>query len=139
MADREFDELRDALGLVDGVAELGDRANDAEVIHLLQRALAQLAEGPLATEDENRRVRAPRIRDPRHTVGHAGARRDRRDTDLSGVAARPSVGGVRRGLLVANVDDPDALVEAAVVERHDVPARQCKEHLDTGLLEGARR
>ena len=139
MADGEFDELRDAIGLVDGVAELGDRANHAEVIHLLQRALAQLAERTLATEDENRRVRAPSVCDPRHTIGHTGARGDRRDTDLPGVAARPGIGGVRRGLLVANVDDPDALVEAAVVERHDVPARQCEEHLDAGLLEGARR
>src|SRR5213080_3764811 len=48
------------------------------------------------------------------------------DPRLSG-DARPAVGGVRRGLLVAHVDDADALVEAAVVDRHDVPAAE-REH-----------
>ena len=43
------------------------------------------------------------------------------------------------GLLVTDVDDPDALVDAAVVERHDVAAGKREDALDAGLLERARR
>ena len=58
---------------------------------------------------------------------------------LSRVAARPRVGRVHGGLLVAHVDDVDAFVEAAVVERHDVPARQREDHLHARFLQCLRR
>src|SRR2546427_169210 len=72
-------------------------------------------------------------------VGHAGARGDRRDADLARVAARPRVGGVHRGLLVAHVDDADPLLVAARVERHDVAAAQGEDALDAGRFERATR
>ena len=56
---RQLDVLGDALGLVDRVAVLRDRTDDAQVVHLLERAAAQVLEGALAAEDEDRRVRAP--------------------------------------------------------------------------------
>src|SRR6476619_2070690 len=48
----------------------------------------------------------------------------------------PGVGGVDRGLFVANVDDLDPLVEATVVDGHDVAARQGEDAFHPGGLEG---
>ncbi len=76
-----------------------------------------------------------RVRDAGDGVGEARAGGDDRDAGLPG-DARPAVGGVRRGLLVAHVDDADALVEAAVVDRHDVSAA---EREDEGHLLGVQR
>ena len=58
---------------------------------------------------------------------------------LCGLQRAQAVGRVHGRLLVAHVDDLDALVDAAVVEGHDVPARQGEDDLDAGLLEGLRR
>ena len=41
------------------------------------------------------------------------------------------------GLLVAHVDDSDALVDATIVEGHDMTAGKRKEHFDSGIFEGA--
>ena len=101
--------------------------------------LAQGLEGALPAEDQDRGVRAPGVGDAGHAVGDAGPRSDRRDADAAGIAARPGVGGVHRRLLVAHVDDLDALVDAAVVEGHDVAAGEGEDDLDTGLLESAGR
>ena len=139
MADGELDVLGDPLRLVDRIAVLRDRADDAEVVHLLEGAAAEVLEGSLATEDQDRRVRSPGVRNPRHAVGHAGAGRDRGDADRARVAARPGVGGVDRRLLVTHVDDLDPFVDAAVVEGHDVAAREGEDDLDTSLLEGLGR
>ena len=38
-------------------------------------------------------------------------------------------------LFVPHVDDADAFVDAAVVERHDVTARKSKDNLDPGILQ----
>ena len=57
---------------------------------------------------------------PLVTPGPGGQRGDARlARDL-----RPALGGERRGLLVADVDEVDALRAAAVVDREQVPARQ---------------
>ena len=57
----------------------------------------------------------------------AGPGRDHRDADVLR-EPRVRVGGVGGRLLVAEVDDPDAFGEAAVVDRQDVPAAQ-REHV----------
>ena len=56
-------------------------------------------------------------------VGDAGAGRQRRDARLAR-DLRPALGGERRGLLVARVDEVDALRAAAVVDREQVAARE---------------
>ena len=109
------------------------------MVHLLERAPAEVLEGPLTAEDQDRGVGAPGVRDSRHAVGHAGAGRDGRDADRPGVAARPGVGGVDRRLLVPHVDDLDPLVDAAVVEGHDVSPGESEDDLDAGLLESLGR
>ena len=50
--------------------------------------------------------------------------------------ARPGVGGVGGGLLVADVDDADALVDAAVVDVDDVAAAEGEDRADALRLEG---
>ncbi len=46
---------------------------------------------------------------------------------------------MHRGLFVAHIDDLDALVDTTVIEGHDMPTRQCKDHFDPGFLEGLGR
>ena len=81
------------------------------------------------------RLKYPGFKDPRiiaktgWSVRHARARRQRRD---AGTARhlRPALGGERGGLLVAHVDDVDALRPAAVVDREQMPAGQGEELRD---------
>ena len=54
-----------------------------------------------------------------HHVGDARAGRDQRDARLAGHPG-PAVGGVPGALLVPDVDDADALGQAAVVDVLDV-------------------
>ena len=42
---------------------------------------------------------------------------------------------MNRSLLMANVDNLDALVDTAVVERHDMAVGEGEDYLDAGLLE----
>ena len=81
-------------------------------------------------------ARAEGVGDARHRIGDAGAGGDGRHAYVSG-GARVSVGGVRRRLLVARVDDADVLVDAAVVDALDVPAAEGEEHLRALLLHHA--
>ena len=43
---------------------------------------------------------------------------------------------MNRRLLVANVDDADAFVDTAIVERHDMAAAEGEDTIDAGLFEG---
>jgi DNA-binding transcriptional MerR regulator len=113
--------VRDALGCEDARRELRDRLHEVDVRQVLQRAHLVLVEGPLAADQQHRALRPQRVCDSGDGVGGARAGGDH------GAAgpprdARVSVRGVRRHLLVANVDDLDALVDAAVVDVDDVPA-----------------
>src|SRR5439155_16138518 len=62
---------------------------------------------------------------------------DRRDADLAG-GERPTLGHVHGGLLVARVVHLHALGEAAVEERHDMPARETEHMFDPGLFQRSR-
>jgi hypothetical protein len=135
VAHRQLDVLGDPVGLVDRVGVLGDGSHHTDVIHLLERAAAQVVEGSLTANHEDRRVGPPCVGDAGDAVGDTGARGDRRNSDLARVAARPGVRRVDRRLLVAHVDDLDALVDAAIVERHDVTAGEREDALDAGFLE----
>jgi hypothetical protein len=90
---------------------------------------------------EPRSVRRAGPAPPMHTIGdaralgvgegghHVGDARARGDGAHPGLArhARPAVGGVARGLLVAHVHHADAHVEAAVVDVLDVAAAEGEE------------
>ena len=124
--ERLVDEARD-LGRAPGRrGELGQRAHERDVVDLLQRALAPAHRRRAPAEDEHRRVVLLRRGDRAHPVGHAGPGGQRGDAGLAR-DLRPALGGERRGRLVADVDDVDALLAAAVVDREEVAAREREE------------
>src|SRR5690606_8094563 len=92
-------------------------------IHVLERAHVAERLRPGAADADERHLRALRVRDRRHDVRHAGPRGDRAHARPPG-DARVAVRGVPGGLLVPDVDDADALVDAAVVDRLDVPSAE---------------
>ena len=139
VAHRQLDVLGDARGVVARVGPLRDGPDHVHVVHLLERAAAQVRERALAADHQDRAVRAPGVRDAGDAVGDAGAGGDDRAADLGGVQPAVRVGRVDGRLLVAHVDDLDALVERAVVDGHDVPAREREDAVDAGHLERARR
>ena len=96
-----------------------------------------LIERALAADQQHRALGPERIRDPGDGVGrpraggHDGAAR------FSG-HPRVAVGGVRRHLLVPDVDDLDALIGAAVVDVDDVAAAEGEDDVDALVLQGLR-
>ena len=90
-----------------------------------------------AADQEERAPRRVGVRHARHRIGDAGAGHHDRDPEPPG-EARPGVGGVRRGLLVADVDHPDAVTEAGVVDRQDVAAAEREDRAHALAGEDAR-
>ena len=151
--EREVEERRPAVGprgdgerLVDqggdlrgggrGGRELDERPHERDVVDLLQRALAP-AEGRRApAEHEHRRVALLRRGHRAHPVGHPGARGQRAHARLAG-DLRPPLGGEGGRLLVADVDQVDALRAAAVVEREEVAAGEGEHPPDAVRLQPA--
>ena len=68
----------------------------------------------------------PGVGDGGDAVGDAGAGGDDADAAAAG-GARPAFGGVAGDLLVADVDDADAFVDAGVVDGLDVAAAEGEE------------
>ena len=79
--------------------------------------------GSAPAQDRDRRAVVERAGDRAHAVRDARAGGERGDTWLAG-RLRVALGRPDRGLLVADVDDLDALLLAAVVDREEVPAGQ---------------
>ena len=109
--------------------ELGDRPHHLDVRQVLQRAHLVLGEPPPAADMQHRALGAECGRDAGHRIGAAGARGGDDAAELAGLA-RIAVGGVGRHLLVADVDDPDALVDAAVIDVDDVAAAEGEDGVD---------
>ncbi len=137
LARRHRDHVGDALGRAHAGRELGDGPHDVDMRQVLERAHHVLAERALAADMQDRAFRAERGRDPGHGVHAAGPRRGHDAAELAGLA-RIAVGRVRRDLLVAHVDDADALVDAAVVDVDDVAAAQREDRVDALVLERLR-
>ena len=127
--DRLIDQVLDLARGVGRRGQLHERAHERNVIDLLQRALPP-AEGRRATtEHQHRRVVLVRRAERAHPVGHPGTGGQRTHAELAR-DLRPALGGERGGLLVADVDDLDALLAAAVVDREQVPAREREQLAD---------
>ena len=126
---RLVDQRRDLGGRARGRGEAGERAHERDVVDLLQRALAPAHRRRPPAEHEHRRVVLQRRAERAHPVGHAGTGRQRGDARRPG-DLRPSLGGERGARLVAHIDDVDALLAAAVVDREQVAARQREELRD---------
>ena len=109
------------------------------MIHLLQRTAPQVVERPLTTEDQDRRVGSPSIGNPGHAIGDAGASSEDRHPHLPRIQTGPGVSGVDRSLLVTHINHLDALVQAAVVDAHDVPTGEGEHTLHPGGLQSSGR
>ena len=96
---------------------------------VLQRAHLVLGERALAADVQHRAFRAERGGDAGHRIGAARAGRGDDAAELAGLA-RIAVGGMGRDLLVAHIDDPDALVDAAVIDVDDVAAAEREDGVD---------
>ena len=88
--------------------------------------MSQSSLGPGAADDDHGDAGALRVGHGRDDVGDAGPGGDGAHARLAR-DARPAVGGVAGGLLVADVDDADPLVEAAVVDGLDVASAEGEE------------
>ncbi len=117
-----------------GRGELDHRPHERHVVDLLQRALAPAERGRAAAEHDHRRVVLQRRGHPAHAVGHARAGGQRGDAGLAR-DLRPALGGERRGGLVADVDDLDALGAAALVDREEVTAGEREQAADALRLQ----
>jgi hypothetical protein len=111
----------------DGRRVLRHGGDDRHVVELLQRARAPPPLRRPPSEDDDRRTVEPRGRHGRDPVGDAGSR------GQHGQARRPGelgvgLGGERRGLLVAGVDDADTLVAGGFVEGLTRARRVQREH-----------
>ena len=119
--ERLVHQARDLGRRAGGGGELDQRPHERHVVDLLQRALAPAERGRAAAQHHDRRTVLLRGRHPAHPVGHARAGGQRGDTGLPR-DLRPPLGGERRGGLVADVDELDPLVPAALVEREQMPS-----------------
>ena len=115
--------------------EFGDRLHHVDMRQVLQRAHLVLGERALAADMQHRAFGAEGGGDAGHRIGAARSRRRHHAAELAGLAGI-AVGGMGRRLLVADIDDPDALVEAAVIDIDDVAAAQGEDGVDALALEG---
>ena len=117
---------------------LRDRLHQRELVELLQRTPLRLRERPGAAEHDHRRLGGKAVCDGRDGPGHPRPRGDEGDARRA-PDSPPRLGGVRRGLLVADVHDADALVPAPLVDRHHVAAGEREDRVDARGRDRARR
>ena len=133
---------RDELGHTSGICALlgplGDRFEGRHLIHLLECALAALADRRRATDREQRRAVGPGIGDPGDQVGRAWTRGSH--THADGVL-HPTEGmrHHRGGLFVTDVDRPQAFLEAGGLGRHHRTAHDVKEGVRLKPAQAARQ
>ncbi len=96
------------------------------MVHVLERAHVGEGARAGAADDDHRDAAALGVGDGGDGVRHAGARGDSAHARSPG-DARVAVGGVAGRLLVPDVDDADAVVEAPVVDGLDVAAAEGEE------------
>ena len=106
------------------------------MVDLLERARAPAHLGRAAAEHHERRAVELRAGEGAHPVGDPGAGGQRGDAGLAG-RLRVALGRPGRRLLVAGVDQVDALGDAAVVDREQVAAGEREQLRDAAVGERA--
>ena len=105
-----------------------DRREDRHVVELLQRSRAPTTLRRASAEHDQRGPVEPRRRHRRDAVRDPRPGGERRQPRLPGQLG-VGLGGERRGLFVASVDDTHPLVASCLVERPDVAPVQREHHV----------
>ena len=122
--------LRYALDALNLLRELGNRLQESRAVEVLQAA-AQVVGDARITADENHRAWCLEcVCDAGYGVCNARSRSDDRHARLAGYLC-PALSGVGGNLLVPEVYDLDAFVNASLVEIVDMPAVQREDILYT--------
>ena len=103
---------------------------------ILKPAHAVLGLRRLTADVQHRALGSERGRDAGDRVGAPRAGRGHHASEAAGLA-RVAIRRVRRDLLMAHIDDLDALVDASVVDVDDVAAAQREDGIDALALQGA--
>ncbi len=127
--ERLVDEAGNLCGALGGDRELGQGADERDVVDLLQRAHPPASGGGAPAEDDHRRVVGLCGAHRAHAIGDAGSGRERADAGLAR-DLRPALGGERGRGLMADVDDVDPLLATAVVDREQVSAGEREQPAD---------
>ena len=102
--------------------------------HVLEGALIPVLDWGGAAEDDDRAAGGVGVGDAGDAVGDARAGGEQRDAGAAG-QARPALGGMDGGLLVAGIHHADALAGAAVIDRGEVSRAEREDDLDSFALE----
>ncbi len=137
LAERNREKLRDAARVQHRARPFSDGRCERDAVQFLERTHLELIARRLPADDEHRAVRLKRVRNAGHRIGHANAGGHDRNAGAA-CQTRVRVRRVRRGLLVPQIDNANALVDQAVVDRHDVPAAQREHRVDFFALEHLR-
>ncbi len=121
-------EALEVLRVVGHRAPLGERGDHPLLVDVLHRSpAASLERGPSADQDQ-RHVPDRGVCEPGERIGEARTRGHRGHPGPAGGEGK-ALGRHRDGALVAQPDDPDVGVDAAVQQLDDVAAPQSKERL----------
>ncbi len=136
MAEGHSHILGDAGGVVQAAGPLGQGSQELHLVHLLEGALLEIAQGAAAADEQHGAAVLVGVGHGGDGVGDAGAGGDHRHAALAG-GPRPALGGVAGRLLVTDVDHLDVLVNAGVVDGLDVAAAEGEDDVHSLLLEAA--
>src|SRR5450432_587098 len=134
LARRHSDHVRHAFRAGNCRSELGDGGHQLDVRQILQRAHLVLGRRTLTTDVQNRALRTEGGGDARDRIGAAGTGGCDHAAELARLA-RITVRRVRGHLFMANVDDANALIDAAVVDVDDVAAAQGEYRVHTLIFQ----
>jgi hypothetical protein len=131
------DHVGDAFGAGNRRSKFGDGSHQIDVRQVLQRTHLVLSQRALAADVQNRTLRTERGGDAGDGIRAPGSGGGDDAAELARLA-RIAVGRVRGDLFVANIDDADALIDAAIINIDDVAAAKSEYRVDTLVLQRLR-
>ena len=108
------------------------------MIHFLQGAPSCVTKRALSPNNQDRRICSPSICYPCHAVSDSRASSQNRHPYFAWVESRPRICCMNSRLFMPDVNDLYAFVQTAIVDTHDMPARQSENTLDPSCFENLR-
>ncbi len=134
LARRHRDHIRNTLGARDGRGKFRDWADDVDVRQILQRSHLVLSQRTLAADVQDRTFGAKRGGNARNRIREARPGGRDHAAELAGLAC-VAIGGMRGNLLMADVDDANPFIDAAIVDVDDVAAAKRENRVDALVLQ----